>query len=143
MHFLAGILWLFVPEPWINWLVRKTTGMPRDAARTTTAFLGGRTGVEASLYLAKHELKDMTEDKWNEQLWQATENAKTDHPILYFYWAENDHWIDNQTRDKLIANRARQLDKAKSDPKEKAKPKMEIDNKGVPHDFCLRKCNRS
>lgn len=145
MHFLAGLLWLFIPEPWIEWLIRKFTGMPADPAHITYAFLGARTGVQASIHLAQSELESITEDKWPDTLWSSAKdidpvsNPAIDRPNLYFYWAENDQWIDTQTRDKLIASRARQLDKAAAgDEKEKAKPKMEIDGNGIPHDFCLR-----
>lgn len=92
--------------------------------------------------MGQHELLEMTHDKWDDDLWGSTpsldgeeKNGKVscDRPPLYFYFGENDYWIDNKIRDDLIACRAR----TEGSPGSDGKPHMEIDAEGVPHDFCI------
>lgn len=96
--------------------------------------------------MASYELLEISQDTWTNELWGETEhmepaqndkhpNAKTERPRLYFYWGENDHWVGDNTRDSLIATRARQVGKAGDE----AKPQMEIDRLGIPHAFCIRR----
>lgn len=84
--------------------------------------------------MARHELLEITDDKWSDDVWSTTTSgsSKTDNPTLYFYFGENDHWVDNATRDAIIAARART-----SEPGSEGKAVMEIDTKGIPHDFCI------
>ena len=110
-------------------------------------------------HMAKDELREMAEDKWSDELWglpkiqEATTLAMTDEslsgrntsaeastgkaiiPRLYFYWAREDHWIANSTRDAVIASRAWQQGGSSG---ESGKPFMEIAADDVPHAFCLR-----
>ncbi len=90
--------------------------------------------------MGRHELLEMTHDKWSDDVWNGPlpgpasgDNVKIDRPNLYFYWGENDHWIDNRTRDQVIASRARR----RNDAGEVEGPHMEIDTLGTPHDFCI------
>lgn len=99
-----------------------------------TAFLQSPTGVYSSLFLAKYELQEMQEDKWDEELWGGSISAGTNRPELFFYWGEDDYWVDKSIRDHLIASRA----KRGQGKGEEGKPVMEIDALGVPHDFCIR-----
>lgn len=96
--------------------------------------------------MGRFELLEMTHDKWSDDVWNGPLSANRpdaepplvtdiDRPRLYFYWGENDHWIDNSTRDSIIASRAQSAE-AKNDP---GKPHMEIDRQGTPHDFCIRR----
>jgi hypothetical protein len=91
--------------------------------------------------MARFELLEMTNDKWPDDVWNgpipasSSPNHAFDRPKLYFYWGEKDHWIDNSTRDNVIASRARKG----SGMEDEGKPTMEIDTYGTPHDFCISK----
>ena len=96
-------------------------------------------------HLGKYELDQVTDDKWDERVWGSTPNTAStgapelsdkakDKPLLYFFWGENDHWVDNRSRDKLIAGRARRS----SEQQDLFKPHMEVDTLGLPHAFCIR-----
>ena len=85
--------------------------------------------------MARDELLEMTHDKWPNSVWDtsaAPAESAIDKPSLYFYWGANDHWIDNTTRDNVVATRAR-TDRSGDE----GKPHMEIDTNGIPHDFCI------
>ena len=94
--------------------------------------------------MGKDELQEMTHDKWPADFWRGPMSSvsvadgalsspeKVDRPKLYFYWGGDDHWIDNGTRDALIATRA-----GSGQPGETGRPHMEIDTSGVPHSFCI------
>jgi hypothetical protein len=100
--------------------------------------------------MAKDELAQLTHDKWSDEFWgtsstisgavgkSAAENAKSatlppSHTQLFFYWGSNDHWIAQDTRDRIIQTRA----KVEGQPGDERKPTMEIDSNGIGHAFCL------
>lgn len=78
--------------------------------------------------MGRDELQQMTADRWDEEIWGPS--SKTS---LFFYWGHSDHWIANETRDQLIAIRGDKSDEIKA-----SRHVMEIDNSGIPHDFCIR-----
>jgi len=139
--------------------VKWFTGMPDDSAAVTAAWLMTRGGVRQSLHLAKDEMKEMTEDKWDEEIWGATASATTnDQPQteqrsqssrtkLFFYYSAKDHWIANHTRDELIAARGRRTasftEGVPADYNHDTRPIMDIDEGDVPHGFCIRKFERN
>jgi len=102
--------------------------------------------------MAKHEMLQMTHDRWSDDLWGAgpvpkaasailTDSNVTRRPKLYFYWARNDHWVANTTRNHLIKTRgrkARNSGSPPSSPGDENKPLMEIDKHGIPHGFCIK-----
>lgn len=88
------------------------------------------------------EMRDITADKWDEDIWGAAEavTAKRDAaskdsaaPELFFYFGQKDHWVADRTRDDLIAARA--FREGADGP---GRPRMEIDTGDVPHGFCIR-----
>lgn len=87
-------------------------------------------------YLAGHEMKTITTDAWDDELWGLTATQDStkarDKTKLYFYFGTNDHWVADETRDELIAARA-----ATGKAGEEDKPTMEIDTEGTPHGFCI------
>ncbi len=85
----------------------------------------------------------ITDDRWQASLWGSlTDSAPTAPPKLIFYFGQNDHWVANETRDELIA--ARGYREKQAEGKEEGgeemrmRPKMLIDEEGIPHGFCLR-----
>lgn len=143
---LAKLLCWALPPEWLLGLVKRVTGQGAQAAGVTAGFLGSPMGVWQAVYLAQWELRKMREDRWSEEVWGAETGARAStrggvvvndlhsgvdwKTKLFFYWAENDHWIANSTRDAVIARRA--------GGDGKAGPRMEIDMHGTPHDFCVR-----
>jgi Lipid-droplet associated hydrolase len=106
--FLARNLVSLVPRNWLKWLVAVVTKMPDEAAEITTTFLRSRMGIWQALWvllfmnpwergvdgvrhMAKDEMEQITEDKWDEDIWGA-EHEDTDHkyrvPKLVFYFGE-------------------------------------------------------
>ena len=95
--------------------------------------------------MTKYELREITHDPWDDKLWgrlsssnsQQLKVSVSEQEIgstkLYFYWGDNDHWVDNKTRDGVIAARAKRIEHFDDE----AKPHMEIDTLGVPHAFCI------
>ncbi|KAL3419461.1 esterase/lipase domain-containing protein [Phlyctema vagabunda] len=126
-------LWPF-PRSALKWVVGLVARMPNDSAEVTTAFLTSRMGIHQALHLAKYEIEQITEDKWDEDIWgveHTDDAAKSQIPKLIFYFGENDHWVANHTRDELIAARGQDFSQG-------SKPLMLIDQDGVDHGFCIR-----
>lgn len=58
-------------------------------------------------------------------------DSKAPKTKLFFYWGKNDYWVNNQSRDALIAARAQQ----KSGMEESVR--MFVDPGEIPHTFSL------
>ncbi|KAF1812036.1 hypothetical protein P152DRAFT_42715 [Eremomyces bilateralis CBS 781.70] len=116
-------------------LVQLFTGMPPDSTTITAAFIKSPHGVRQSLHLGLDEVKQITTDKWDAEIWGAAHPSPVGRrPKLFFYFGENDHWVADRTRDDLIRIRGR----GKHGGEEEWRPKMEVDGKGIPHAFSIR-----
>ena len=150
VHSISKILFYFAPLAIVTWLVQVITGMPDAGASVTAQFLQSKYGVWQALHMAKDELAQLTHDKWSDDFWgapaaisafvgrSAVENAGStapppSHTQLYFYWGSNDHWIAQDTRDRIIRTRA----KVEGQAGDERKPTMEVDSNGIGHAFCL------
>ena len=150
VHTISKILFYFAPLAIVTALVRLITGMPDAGASVTAQFLQSKYGVWQALHMAKDELAQLTHDKWCDHFWgtsstisvaaQKSANeiagsttASSSHTQLYFYWGSNDHWIAQDTRDRIIKTRAR----VEGQAGEERKPTMEVDSNGIGHAFCL------
>ncbi|RFU33024.1 hypothetical protein B7463_g3321, partial [Scytalidium lignicola] len=135
---MAGIangLLLPVPDWVLNRLIRFVTHMPDDAIEVTRKFLRSKMGVWEALHLLRDELKMITEDKWDDDIWgieHVDKNEKATVPKLFFYFGHNDHWVANNTRDAIIAARGQSDEDDKS-----SRPVMMIDEDGIEHSFCI------
>ena len=78
------------------------------------------------------EMRTITSDRWDDEVWGAAHPSKHGiaRPKLFFYFAQKDHWITDQTRDDLMRVRG---------PREgeEWRPVMEMDDHGIPHGFCI------
>ncbi|KAF2744441.1 hypothetical protein M011DRAFT_470578 [Sporormia fimetaria CBS 119925] len=129
VHLLVAL----IPASVLSFFIR--FGAPPHAAQVVAAFIKSPTGVQQALYLLQHELREITLDKWDEEIWGAAHKSTHRHPrpVLRFLFAKKDHWVAQETRDELIATRA-----AKGEG-ETWKPKMEVDEvNGWPHAFCIK-----
>jgi hypothetical protein len=157
VHTIAKILFYFAPTTIVTLLVQLIARMPKAGARVTAEFLQSKYGVWQALHMAKDELAQLTHDKWSDEFWgtsstlssvakeaagdkassaqvQHSETSKSSlYTQLYFYWGSDDHWIAQDTRDKIIATRARKNDRTGDE----YKPVMEVDACGIGHAFCL------
>lgn len=106
-------------------------------------------------HLARDELSMITEDSWDEGIWgveHPDSDTKQAIPKLVFYFGQKvslrtdcnhksnrsadclkDHWVADHTRDTLIAIRGG------IGAQSTGKPKMLIDQDGIPHAFCISK----
>ncbi|MCJ1306850.1 hypothetical protein MMC25_000493 [Agyrium rufum] len=129
---LAGCLTIPLSRERLCQLVKMVTGQDAEAAETTTDFLRSPMGIVQALSLAREELKEITDDRWDEELWNAVKpESGVRRPQLAFYFGENDHWVANHLRDQLIAQRA-----FRPDEPDCGKPVMLIDTQRTPHGFC-------
>ncbi|KAF2095072.1 hypothetical protein NA57DRAFT_13079, partial [Rhizodiscina lignyota] len=133
VHCLVKLLTMLLPYAALLYLVQFVTRMPLAAAEITTTFLASPNGVYQALYMARDEIRQITIDKWDSDIWGAAHPACTPRPKLFFYFGEQDHWVANEARDQLIAARAYSGAEG-----EEWKPRMEIDCKGIPHGFVIR-----
>jgi Lipid-droplet associated hydrolase len=78
--------------------------------------------------MARDELHTITHDKWDNEVWGSPRTQ------IFILWGKKDFWIPDEYRDDLIRRRERTSEEAK----ERWKPVMEIDETGLPHDFCIR-----
>ncbi|KAI6712195.1 hypothetical protein JHW43_005239 [Diplocarpon mali] len=132
----AKALVLLTPGNALRWLVGLVARMPREAAEVTASFLRSRMGVWQALHMAKDEMDFITEDRWDDAVWGVEHenlDTKSENPRLILYFGQNDHWVADHTRDALIAARGREEGATES-----SKPVMLIDDRGIPHGFCIR-----
>lgn len=91
--------------------------------------------------MANDEMHEIKEDKWHpSNIWgmvphkddAITVSATPEAPKtkLFFYWGKNDYWVNNQSRDSLIAARAQTSGREES-------VRMFIDPGEIPHTFSL------
>ncbi|ATZ54181.1 hypothetical protein BCIN_10g02000 [Botrytis cinerea B05.10] len=140
----AKMLLYCAPNVVLDFLVKKITGMPEEAAKVTTSFLRSKNGILQALHLARDEMNTITEDKWDSEIWgvEHSESSQRSPPKLIFYFGENDHWVSSHTRDALIAARASTMPTPPTSTstisiKETNKPIMMIDKEGIDHGFCI------
>ncbi|KAI4276690.1 MAG: hypothetical protein LQ337_002319 [Flavoplaca oasis] len=142
-----------IPASILYHLIRVFAWFPEHAARTTAAFIKSPIGVKESLILGKDEMDMITNDKWGEEIWGAatepgTNSKDTIHSNLVFFWGSNDKWVAQKTRNELIDARGYRRSKASSSttsslsdvssPVDGWKPSMFIDDKKIPHGFCIK-----
>lgn len=114
---------------------------PTDAAQVTAAFVKSKWGLQAATQMAHEEMHTITANRWGDDIWGAAKalgrnQSQSLRSRLFFLFAKEDHWVANETRDRLIRERGR---KRESRAAEDAwKPLMEVDVKeGWTHSFCI------
>ena len=100
-------------------------------------------GADGSRHMARDEMAQITADRWDAEIWGAATATATSisdtssskpkpKPKLVFYFGQDDHWVADRYRDELISTRGQ------TEAGESWKPKMLVDESGVPHAFCVR-----
>ena len=142
----SGLRWV-IGEQWLRWVLSKATGMQKGdgcGLDTTVNFWMSKTGVQQSLSLARDELRIIREDNWGEEVWGALEDGtgemedqvmeagaiqeRSTSPLLYFLFADKDHWVADETRKEILRARAR----------DNGRNRFVVDEAGVQHAWCLR-----
>ncbi|OAX83131.1 hypothetical protein ACJ72_02508 [Emergomyces africanus] len=146
---LVKFLVFILPEPWLRRVVGMALGSPPgNAIDNTVEFLKSRRGVEQAIHMAADEMREITSDKWSDEIWGITSNASTATPTaastttltlakgplnLMLYFAQQDHWVANQTRDEIIRARGGIENSTGTNG-----PRMQVCEDGVEHGFCIR-----
>jgi pimeloyl-ACP methyl ester carboxylesterase len=74
----------------------------KNGLSVTTQFLASPNGVRQALGLAAEELKMIVEDRWGEEVWGGASEEGAKSPKLFFLFAGSDHWVANETREKIM-----------------------------------------
>jgi hypothetical protein len=130
-HRLAKLFLAMLPEPALRAFVRRWMGFSPQTAAVTTEWLKSRDGVWQAIYLGRSELRTITEEKWEEELWATSEEgqsagAKT--PRFFLFYGKEDHWVANHIRDDFITKRKRQGEAIR----------IAVDEGDLPHAFCVK-----
>ncbi|ETN40652.1 uncharacterized protein HMPREF1541_04931 [Cyphellophora europaea CBS 101466] len=132
----AGLAWA-LSESAIQWLIGRFMGLDAnlEGVRTTARFLQSPGGVRQALEMAKEELVSISADGWGPEVWgvgDAVESSAWNGqggPLMYFLFAQKDHWIGDRTRNDIIRTRGRHDGRGSVVVDEK---------KGLVHAWCLR-----
>ncbi|PUU83278.1 hypothetical protein B9Z19DRAFT_1061079 [Tuber borchii] len=108
----------FLPAPVLDIILKAVTFQPPPAASVTGTFLTTPGMVFQTLELAREEMEIITEDAWGEEIWKCNDTS------LAFYFGRNDHWVAEETREKLLEARGTGV-------------KMIVCEDGLPHGFCI------
>lgn len=113
----AGFISRLLRESWLATLVRTVMGRdtPDDAVASTICFLTSKMGIQQCLSMAANEMEEIGEDQWEDEVWGVADASKGDHADrgvqmsdparLIFYFARQDHWVADQTREAIIKTR--------------------------------------
>ncbi|KAF2434699.1 hypothetical protein EJ08DRAFT_549946, partial [Tothia fuscella] len=130
---LISAILTIIPTFILQTLVKVFTGFQPPSVAATTAFLKSKHGVQQALHMGADEMRTITTNKWDDEIWGAAHPSSSGipRPKLFFYFGKRDHWVADRTRDDLLQLRGRSLDREG----EEWKPNMEIDELGAPHAF--------
>ena len=134
-------------------LVGWVTGMKREGEKlsTTLGWLRSEKGVRQTLSMAGEEMRVIKEDLWGQEVWGVSggEGMRQEEdtgreiiwkaPRLVLYFAREDHWVENATREAIVEAR-RRVDAEHI--KRKAWPRVEIEESGkLVHGWCIEQSN--
>ena len=63
--------------------------MPPHVAQATAEFLKSPTGVTQALFMARDEMHEIKEDRWDEAIWGSSDALASSSVSLKLYFAEN------------------------------------------------------
>lgn len=142
---LARLALFFLPAWLLRLFCARVMGFSAQAARVTADdFLKSRGGVRQSLHLGRDEMRVIAEEKWDEALWDvvpppagssssssssaSSSSPRRASPKFFFWFGQNDHWVADDSRDRFIRAREKQVRNGDA--------RIEIDRTGLPHAFC-------
>jgi len=120
---VQNVLVRYLPHAWFEALVQRATGM-RMASHgflATVAFLRSGLGVRQALEMAKCEFREIRRETWGKEVWGAREVCSGDEggavmkaPDLYLWFARQDHWVADVTRDEILRRRGQGQENGKT-----------------------------
>ncbi|KAL6856306.1 amidase signature domain-containing protein [Trichoderma novae-zelandiae] len=149
-HLLAKFVLGCLPYAAVLWIVKNVMGFTEQAARVTADWLKSRDGVWQAIHLGLSELRTICEEKWEEELWEATVEDEHDVdsdsydrgesvggkgetgrqiPKFFIFYGKHDHWVANHLRDAFIERRRADV--------EEGHTRILVDEGDLPHAFCL------
>ncbi|RFU80808.1 hypothetical protein TARUN_1373 [Trichoderma arundinaceum] len=155
-HHLAKFVLGCIPYACVLWIVTNIMGFTPQTAEVTTRWLKSRDGVWQAIHLGLSELQTICEEKWEEELWETTEEDDNDSnsysyyhkggkavangepqdgpdttqqqiPKFFIFYGKHDHWVANHLRDAFIEKRG-----------ERGHTRIQIDGGDIPHAFCVK-----
>ncbi|CAI4212989.1 unnamed protein product [Parascedosporium putredinis] len=104
-HRVAKALVTPWPRPVLRFLCRALMGFSPEAARVTVEFLKSRDGIWQGLHMGRDEMDVISEDRWDEELWEVFRDAEEHRhrlPKFMFFFAKRDHWVADDVRDEFV-----------------------------------------
>ena len=136
MQTLTATLRWPLSESWLRYLVGKATGQTGDGLETTLSFLASEWGVQQALYLARDEMRTITQDEWGEEVWSASGNVdgkgRPGRMKMFFLFAKNDHWVADRTREEILNARGGE------EGRQRDRTVVVDEEKGLVHAWCLK-----
>lgn len=140
-HRVAKALVTPWPRPVLRFLCRALMGFSPEAARVTVEFLKSRDGIWQGLHMGRDEMDVISEDKWDEELWEVFRDAEEHRhrlPKFMFFFAKRDHWVADDVRDEFVRKLQRHATREGPDHK-KGRTEVVVEQDGkVVHAFCTR-----
>ncbi|KAG6010373.1 hypothetical protein E4U21_006937 [Claviceps maximensis] len=152
--YVKALFWLF-PQCVLRWVVAYVMGFSPRIAGIMAEWLKSRDGLRQALHMAKSELDTIHEDKWEEELWEASvaltspassssssSSSSPPHPPdavlatpssvprFFMFYGKKDHWVADHVRDEFVERRRR--------AGEKAGTSIIVDEGNIPHAFCAK-----
>ncbi|KAI9155078.1 Lipid droplet-associated hydrolase [Paramyrothecium foliicola] len=124
-HRLAKLVLTLFPQSTLRLIVQRWMGFSPQTAAVTAEWLKSRDGVWQAIHLGRSELRTITEEKWEQELWETSQPSASATRFFLFYGRE-DHWVANHIRDEFIAKR------------KQGETRIAVDEGDLPHAFCVR-----
>ncbi|KAH6603191.1 hypothetical protein Trco_007966 [Trichoderma cornu-damae] len=138
-HRMARFILGCIPFACALWIITNIMGFTPQTADVTARWLKSRDGVWQAIHLGLSELRTICEEKWEEELWEATAEdgeprggpdaarQQKQTPKFFIFYGKHDHWVANHLRDAFIARRS-----------ERGHTRIQIDEGDIPHAFCVK-----
>lgn len=130
-HLCARFILSLIPEGSLKWGMQNVMGFSAHAAAVTAEWLKSRDGVWQAIHLGKSEMRGISEEKWEEELWEAAEQSSSEAPKFFMFYARKDHWVADHTRDALIEKRREHGERG-------GRTKIVVDEGDIKHAFCTK-----
>ncbi|KFA76533.1 hypothetical protein S40288_01563 [Stachybotrys chartarum IBT 40288] len=99
---IAALLLSLLSSSFLAWYFTRIGGFTPATARTCARWLKSRDGVRQSIHMGLDEMRVIGEEKWEEELWEATEEGGA---RFYMFYGREDHWVAGEMRDAFIGRR--------------------------------------
>jgi pimeloyl-ACP methyl ester carboxylesterase len=117
-----------LPVGVVEGVVRAVTGQPDEMAAVTRTLVTDPRIVGQALTLAAEEMEVIVEDRWEEEVWNVgavmEEQEGKGEGGMVFVFGQQDRWVAEKTREEIMGLR-------------KGGAKMLVEQRGLPHGFCI------